>query len=297
MKRKKEAPGLKLYYDTLQEIFSKQSSVLTGVLTHYGERGRNDEERLRRFLQNVLPQRFSIGTGLIVSSDVNKKASQQTDIIVSDQFWNSPLYRELVAEVYPIETVYATIEVKGLLDKSLKGRKEKKSDLDRALEHISTIRNLAKDKTYVRYTAKSKTENEPEKKVVHSECFRISLSPRGYIFAYAKKGWRTLNDFKAHLTDKLQEHRSAHLHGIVVLEKDWFAFQEAHTDSQVEIHAFRDNSLLRFTNTLLRGIQSIPMDIASIDDYHRAGLYKSVAAGHPGKSLFKGEPEPSDTAD
>ena len=110
-----------------------------------------------------------------MSSNVNKKASRQTDIIVSDQFWDSPLYRELVAEVYPIETVYATIEVKGLLDKYPKGRKEKKSDLDRSLEHIATIRNLAEDKTYVRYTAKSKNVQEPEKKIVSRERFRIHL--------------------------------------------------------------------------------------------------------------------------
>jgi len=297
MKRTKDAPGLQLYYDALQEIFSKQSSVLTGVLTHYGERGRNDEERLRQFLSNVLPRRFSIGTGLIVSADVHQQASPQTDIIISDQFWNSPLYRELVADVYPIETVYATIEVKGLLEKAAKGRGQRKSDLDQCLEHIAAVRALAKHKTYVRYTARSKSEDEPHTKVVHSERFHISLPPRGYIFAYAKKGWRTLDAFKSDLTDKLQKHRNAHLHGIVVLDKDWFAYQEAHTGAEVRVHAFSGNSLLKFTNTLLRGIQTIPMDIASIDDYHRAGLYKSVVAGHPGDSPYLGEPEPSDTPD
>ena len=137
------------------------SHVLTGALPHYGERGRNDEEHLRQFLHRVLPRRFSIGTGFIVCSDQSKKKSGQTDIIISDQFWNSPLYRELAAEVYPVETVYATIEVKGLLDKSAK-EPEKKADLDRALEHIARVRDLARFKRYVRFKSRP-SEEQPDK--------------------------------------------------------------------------------------------------------------------------------------
>lgn len=266
------------------------SSVLTGVLPHYGERGRNDEEQLRQFLHRVLPRRFSIGTGFIVSSDINKNASGQTDIIVSDQFWNSPLYREFAAEVYPVETVYATIEVKGLLDKS------KKTDLDRAFEHIATVRDLARSKRYVRFKSSS-SEKEPDKLVVQPEEFEMTLPPRSYIFAYAKKGWRTLVDFESHLTEKLQQHRSAHLHGIVVLDKNWFAFQEAHTGAQVEVHAFDDHALLRFTNTLLKGIQSMPMFITSLLDYHRVGLLKGVLAGDPGDSAYPEDEPPYASSD
>jgi hypothetical protein len=296
MKRTKESSGIKLYYDALQDIFNKQSNVLTGVLTHYGERGRNDEKYLLKFLQRVLPHRFSIGSGFIVSSDNSKKISRQTDIIISDQFWNSPLYRELAAEVYPIETVYAIIEVKGLLDKSVKGRKEKKSDLDKCLEDIAFIRDLASCKKYLRYISRSKNGNQDDKPIVSKEEYSIHLPPRSYVFAYAKKGWRTLADFKSYLKDSLQKHSSAHLHGIVILEKNWFAFQEPYSGNDVEIHAFKDNALLRFTNTLLRGIQSMPMDIASIDDYHRLGLYDGFLSGDPSYSGYIGDTEPPDAS-
>jgi hypothetical protein len=160
MRRKSDRPGIELYYEALRLIFSNQSSVFTGVLTHYGERGRNDEEFLRQFLQRVLPNRFSLGTGFVVSSDIDKKPSRQNDIIISDQFWNSPLYSELVAEVYPIETVYAIIEVKGVIDKTAKGR-PKKFDLDNAFENIAYIRELAKSKKYVRYRGLPKNKDEP----------------------------------------------------------------------------------------------------------------------------------------
>lgn len=296
MKRKKDSPGIKLYYDALQDIFDKQSSVLTGVLTHYGERGRNDEEYLRQFLLRVLPNRFSLGTGFIVSSDIEKKPSCQNDIIISDQFWNSPLYSELAATVYPVETVYATIEVKGVLDKSAKGRKTKKSDLDKAFENITYIRELAKSKRYLQYSGSPKSKDEPYKLFVYKNEFSMTLPPRSYIFAYTKKGWRNINDFKLELEEKLKKYRSAHLHGIVILEKNWFAFQEPYTGDDVEIHVFSDNALLRFTNTLLRGIQSMPMNIASIDNYHRAGLYEGFLAGDPSESAYTGDPEPSDSS-
>ena len=197
------------------------------------------------------------------------------------------MYRELSADIYPIETVYATIEVKGVLE-----RKE----IDKSFEHIAYIRELAKCKNYVRYVGRPKNDNEPDKLIVKSEKYNFPLSPRSYIFAYAKKNWRTLDNFKSYLKESLEKHSGAHLHGIMILEKNWFAFQEPHSENNVEIHVFNDNALIRFTNTLLRGIQSMPMDIASIDDYHRAGLYEGFLAGDPSESAYP-YPEPPDATE
>ena len=44
MPRKKEPPGIQAYYNAIQKALSLQSEILTGVLPHYGERGRNDED-------------------------------------------------------------------------------------------------------------------------------------------------------------------------------------------------------------------------------------------------------------
>ena len=297
MRRRKQIPGIKLYYDTLQEIFDRQSKILASVLTHYGERGRNDEKYLMQFLEKVLPNRFSIGSGFIVSSDKEKKPSSQNDIVISDQFWNSPLYKEIAASVYPIETVYGIIEVKGLLDKNPKGRKpNRKSDIDRALENIAYIRRLSRDKKYIKFISEPKSKNKPDKLLINKEEYYITLPPRSYIFAYANKGWRSKQDFKKYLEDKLLQYREAHLHGIIILDKNWFAFQEPYTGENVEVHVFDDNALLRFTNTLLRGIQSMPMNVVSIDDYHRSGLYEGFLHGDPSDSGYGGDPEPPDAS-
>jgi hypothetical protein len=101
------------YFRALQTILELQAQVLTKVLPHAGERGDNDDERFKAFLRRTLPHRYSIGTGFLVSSNVESKPSAQTDIIIFDEFTNSPLFRELSASVFPVEIVFATIEVKG----------------------------------------------------------------------------------------------------------------------------------------------------------------------------------------
>src|SRR5262245_1435909 len=105
MARSTESPGSAAYYDTLQKVFKLQSEFLTGVLPHAGERGTNDEERCRSFLSNVLPRRYSIGSGFIVSSEPGLPVSRQQDVVIFDDFLNSPLHRELSACVFPIEMV------------------------------------------------------------------------------------------------------------------------------------------------------------------------------------------------
>src|SRR5947209_13512891 len=119
MGRTNQATGVQAYYDALQNIFSLQSQVLTGAIPHRGERGKNDEERLRAFLRRVLPRRFSVGSGFLVCSNPDSLPSHETDVVIYDEVHNSPLHRELSAFVYPIEMVHATVEVKGVLDNGM----------------------------------------------------------------------------------------------------------------------------------------------------------------------------------
>src|SRR4051812_48390915 len=115
MARTKGSPGRAAYFDALQRIFHLESEILTATLPHAGERGRNDEERARAFLARVLPRRFSVGTGFILCSDPASPPSRQNDIVIFDEVHNSPLHRELAAFVFPIESVYGIVEVKGRL--------------------------------------------------------------------------------------------------------------------------------------------------------------------------------------
>ena len=195
--RSDESPGVKAYYSALQRILNLQRGILTGVLTHRGERGHNDEERLRHFLRQVLPKRFGLGTGFIVSANPHATASNQTDIIISDQYMNSPIHRELAAEVYPIETVLAMIEVKGTLS-SKKDEKTGKTDFGSTLDSISKVRELADDKQYVVYKSVPKKGHPEKHRVISKQVLKSTLSPRSFLFAYHTKEWKkmdTLGDY------------------------------------------------------------------------------------------------------
>ena len=266
IKRTEKSPGVPSYFRAIQKILKLQRGILTGVLPHYGERGRNDEQRLINFLKQILPQRFGIGTGFIVSSDLQAESSNQTDIIISDELYNSTLHRELAAQVFPIETIYATIEVKGTLSKHKRSRG--KTDFDQVLENISKIRHVAKEKHYVEYASEPKNEQKPDELVARKYSFSNTLPPRGYLFAYHTDDWSEIDDFVASLQAALLKHKEAHIHGAIVLDKNWFAKQEPYTDERRELIAYDDDCLLRFTNSLLHGIQSMPMGMIDLDRYY-----------------------------
>jgi hypothetical protein len=266
IKRTKQSPGIPSYFNAIQKILEFQRGILTGVLPHYGERGRNDEQRLINFLQQVLPRRFGIGTGFIVSSASEHESSNQTDIIISDEFYNSPIHRELSSQVYPIEAIYATIEVKGTL---YKHKRSNKTDFDQVLENISKIRHLAENKHYAEYRAELKDEHKPNQLVAKKYSVANTVPPRGYLFAYHTEEWNNLDDFVASLQAALLKHKKAHIHGAVVLDRNWFVKQVPYMEEERVLNAYDDDCLLRFINSLLDGIQSMPMGMTDLERYFK----------------------------
>jgi len=250
-------PGTTAYYDALRAIFKLESEVLTATLPHAGERGRNDEERLRAFLAKVLPRRFSVGTGFLVCSNPSVPASRQIDTVLFDEIHNSPLHRELAAYVFPIEMVYGIVEVKGLL---------KPSDLVPALRSIAEVRRLAMEKQYVVYGSTSVGQNQPDQLVVVPIEITEKLAPRAFIFAYDAT-WKTLSGFRDALKQALVKIPDAHLHGVIVLAKEWFAYQVPYSGQDVRLKHYSDNGLLRFVKKMLHDVGSFPMHQASVDRY------------------------------
>ena len=252
---------VKTYYSALQEQFKLQSSVLTDVLPHSGERGRNDEERFREFLGRVLPRKYSVGSGFVVCSDAGVPPSSQTDVVLFDEFHNSPLHRELAAQIYPVEIVYGTVEVKGRLEKR---------ELAKIIEDIGKMRALGRRRHYMKYQPVQKPGARRDAPVVgHTEVVE-QLPPRAFVFAYEQKGWSSLSDF----VDSLREANTpvrAHIHGLAVLDSDWHVAQEAYADDPPRYVAAQGDALLRFMNGMLYSIGSYAMRQMSIDRYYGQG--------------------------
>jgi hypothetical protein len=253
-----KTPSIRGYYSALQEQFKLQSRVLTDVLPHAGERGRNDEERFREFLARILPRKYSVGSGFVVCSDVSVSVSSQTDVVLFDEFHNSPLHKELTAHVYPVEIVYGTVEVKGRLEKR---------DLSKIVEDIGKVRALGAHRYYVSYGGVQKPNAEQGKNVVAQAEQVETVPPRAFVFAYEQKGWSTLDSFVESLREANQS-LSAHIHGLAVLESDWYVAQEAHATDPPKYSAVQGDALLHFVSGMLHSIGSVRMTQMSINRYY-----------------------------
>lgn len=240
------------YYEATRKIFELESAVLTAVLPHAGERGANDEERCKAFLSKVLPRRYSIGTGFVVSSDKTKPISPQQDIVIYDDLLNAPLHRELSASVFPIETVYATVEVKGRL---------RQSDLRPTLESIGQTRQLSMQCYYQQFV----TPNEKAGRAAELIEYAVKKPPRAFVFAY-DTGYKSLPTFKKAWERTIAEVRTAHLHGVVVLSRDWYAFQVPYK-TPPEVRVFSDHALMRFTSGMLNLLRATKIREAAMDRY------------------------------
>ncbi|MBX9905785.1 MAG: hypothetical protein K2Y31_15655 [Burkholderiales bacterium] len=256
MKRKTGSPGVHAYYDALRRIFELESGILTAALPHAGERGRNDEDRFRSFLGKVLPRRFSIGSGFLVCSDSSVMPSRQMDVVIYDEIYNSPLHRELAAYVFPVEMVYATVEVKGLLAPG---------DLVPILQSIADVRRLAREKYYVYYGDTPIGEGKADQRVVSKGEMVSKLPPRAFLFAYDAT-WRRHSSFVKAIESALAKVPDAHIHGVVVLAREWFACQVPYSNGPKVKH-YSDNGLLRFVKHMIHTVASVEIRQMSIDRY------------------------------
>jgi hypothetical protein len=184
------------------------------------------------------------------------------DVVIYDEFHNAPLHRELSSNVYPVEMVYATVEVKRLLEKK---------DLPKLLTDIQKIRTLGAERWYVAYAAVPKDADSPGQTITRKIQFQLPKQPppRTYLIAIRQKGWADIQAFTTDLAAAL-EATPTHIHGAVVLESDWYVTLKAFSTPRTGLKPETDNSLLRFVNDLLPAIASMPVYQMSFDRYLNA---------------------------
>jgi len=131
----------------LQNLFRRFSRDLDNALEiandrfpkHMSSKGDVCEEKVRKYLNETLGTRYAITDGVIFDLDKGNESRQQ-DIIIYDDYWsirftprgsNEPAY-------IPVETVYATIEVKKTLSSDA---------LRDAIENIKSFKSLQREPT------------------------------------------------------------------------------------------------------------------------------------------------------
>jgi len=224
------------YLSTLKLIADQSRRELNALVSHRGELGRITEEIIKGVLERLLPKRFSIGTGFIINSKGD--ASAQTDIVIYDEIYNRPLLSEYGVRVFPVECVYATIEVKSVLDLG---------SLQKSVANIMRLRKIGSARQYV----------------VNQKSAVITTPPRSYIVGFRQSGLgKDYSHFRSKLEELLNE-QDAHVHGVCILENDWFALRQAFKKPAVLLGA-EGNSLTQLYRAILIGQENYgvyPMDI------------------------------------
>lgn len=119
------------YWMGVLDRLRAEVDVLGTLIDHAGERGRENEIALSRILERFMPSRYGLGTGLLV--DAEGGYSRQTDLLVYDKE-QPALFGQTTPLLFPVETVYACIEVKTTL---------RSGDLDDLQVKTRAIRGLA----------------------------------------------------------------------------------------------------------------------------------------------------------
>ena len=83
---------VKEYAAWLTATLKNYETLAKSLVTHHAEKGRIVESVMKSALRSILPGRYSLGTGFIVTA--SGRSSPQLDIVIYDGFTNAPVILE-----------------------------------------------------------------------------------------------------------------------------------------------------------------------------------------------------------
>ena len=100
--------------DIVRQMQIRSNSIRRDFASHRLSAGENREDLVLEFLRNHLATRFGVKSGMVISHD--GQFSNQADLVITDALNNSPLYGGSSNELWTVESVYAMVEVKTMLN-------------------------------------------------------------------------------------------------------------------------------------------------------------------------------------
>lgn len=98
------------YWQGVLQRLRAEVDVFAQLVEHNAERGRENEAAFARVLTAFVPQRFGVGTGLVIDRDGN--SSRQMDIVLFEQADEPRVLAQTNQLLFPVETTAGVIEVK-----------------------------------------------------------------------------------------------------------------------------------------------------------------------------------------
>ena len=179
------------------------------LIAHPAEKGRSLEVEVAAVVRELLPAEYGVGTGFVAyHEEGTAKLSPQLDIIIFDALRSGPISRLAGCEIYPIEAVYAYIEVKASVDfASWKDEKTQDDSLQHCLLLNSGLRKL---------TARSYLEPTPPIGVQRVPGTTMPI--RAFVFAFEAAGSHEPRELAQRMSN-LAEQCGAHIHGVLILDR------------------------------------------------------------------------------
>jgi hypothetical protein len=119
------------YYRGITQQLRSEVDFINILFHHQGVKDEGNEAVLRELIKKFIPKRYGIRTGVVI--DRLGHQSRRCDIVI----YETLLYPSLLAlssvHLFPVDLVYATIEVKTSLDSGTAGE---------ALRNIASVKNL-----------------------------------------------------------------------------------------------------------------------------------------------------------
>ncbi|WP_318446630.1 DUF6602 domain-containing protein [Photobacterium leiognathi] len=162
------------YFSAVTRSLESEVFLINSLSTHQGVKGAANEQALINILERFLPKKYSIGTGIIIDRLGNQ--SKQCDIVIYDGFNYPEIFGQTPIKFFPIDFVYAVIEVKTTLDQ--------KKMLE-ACENIKSVKSLD-----VIYESFRITPTEVAYEINNDTILWENVSttkPQGFVFGFSSK--------------------------------------------------------------------------------------------------------------
>jgi len=122
---------IRKYYQGIMDQIQNEVDLINSNFHHNGLKGEGNEVKIRKIIKKFIPERYGVDTGVVIDRDGNQ--SKQCDIIIYDKFNHPQLLGLSSVKMFPVDLVYAVIEVKTTLDKT---------SSTKSIENIKSVKSL-----------------------------------------------------------------------------------------------------------------------------------------------------------
>jgi hypothetical protein len=119
------------YYQGILGRIRAEVDAINSLFAHQGLKGEGNENVLRELLRQFIGKRYAVGSGVVI--DHTGGVSRQCDTVLYDNHLYPSLFSMTSMHLYPIDVVYATIEVKTTLTST---------EAAKAIDNLASVRRL-----------------------------------------------------------------------------------------------------------------------------------------------------------